>query len=130
MGHDYEFIKTRTTRYSSYLSQAVDLPLEDLESDSVTRMVDEGLMLWSSEGDGTDMVAADADAEVRTPMMSSTGNIKVETDDAVLRAADATDMDQHHHEHSTDEDAVEFRRVVAILMAYMKQFCIYVDRIS
>lgn len=107
MGHDYEFIKTRSTRYSSYLSQAVDLPLEDLESESITRMVDEGLMLWSSEGDGTDMVAADADAEVRTPMMSPTGNIKVETDDAALRATNGTDLDRYHHEHSTDEDAVE-----------------------
>jgi hypothetical protein len=48
--NDYDFLDTRPTRYSSQLSQGVDMRLEDLNSEDISRLVDEGLMLWGQEG--------------------------------------------------------------------------------
>jgi hypothetical protein len=46
---DYDFLNARPTRYSSQLSQAVDMRLEDLKSEDISRLVDEGLTLWGQE---------------------------------------------------------------------------------
>jgi hypothetical protein len=47
--NDYDFLTARPTRYSSQLSQPVDMQLEDLNSDNISRLVDEGLMLWGQK---------------------------------------------------------------------------------
>lgn len=44
--NDYDFLTTRPTRYSSHLSQPVDMKVEDLNSENISKMVDEGLTLW------------------------------------------------------------------------------------
>jgi len=49
--NDYDFLTTRPTRYSSQLSQSVDMRLEDLDSENISRMVDEGLTLWGGDVD-------------------------------------------------------------------------------
>ena len=46
---DYDFLNARPTRYSSRYSQAVDMQLEDLNSENISKLVDEGLMLWGNE---------------------------------------------------------------------------------
>lgn len=46
----YDFLYARPTRYSSHLSQPVDMRLDDLNSENVSRLVDEGLVLWGREG--------------------------------------------------------------------------------
>ena len=57
---DYDFLNVRPTRYSSHLSQAVDMRLEDLNSEEISRLVDEGLTLWG---------AADVDREHRSEVV-------------------------------------------------------------
>lgn len=47
--NDYDFLNARPTRYSSLASQAVDLRHEDLNSENISRLVDEGLTLWGRE---------------------------------------------------------------------------------
>jgi len=49
--NDYDFLTARPTRYSSQLSQSVDMRLEDLDSENISRMVDEGLTLWGGDVD-------------------------------------------------------------------------------
>jgi len=46
---DYDFLNARSTRYSSHLSEGVDMRLDDLECEDISRLVDEGLMLWGQE---------------------------------------------------------------------------------
>ena len=58
--NDYDFLNARPTRYSSQLSQAVDMRLEDLNSEDISRLVDEGLTLWG---------------QVRTPSKSPRGDV-------------------------------------------------------
>jgi hypothetical protein len=47
--NDYDFLTARPIRYSSQLSQPVDMRLEDLDSENISRMVDEGLTLWGGD---------------------------------------------------------------------------------
>ena len=47
--NDYNFLNARPTRYSSQLSQGVDMRHEDLNSEDISRLVDEGLILWGEE---------------------------------------------------------------------------------
>ncbi|KAF8806273.1 hypothetical protein BYT27DRAFT_6646953 [Phlegmacium glaucopus] len=47
--NDYDFLTARPTRYSSHLSQPVDMKVEDLNSENISKMVDEGLILWGGE---------------------------------------------------------------------------------
>ena len=42
-------MNARPTRYSSQLSRAVDMQLEDLNSEDISRLVNEGLTLWGKE---------------------------------------------------------------------------------
>lgn len=46
---DYDFLTAHPTRYSSCLSQPVDMKLDDLDSENISKMVDEGLILWGRE---------------------------------------------------------------------------------
>jgi hypothetical protein len=46
---DYDFLIARPIRYSSQRSQSVDMRLEDLNSEDISRMVDEGLTLWGGQ---------------------------------------------------------------------------------
>jgi len=47
--NDYDFLYARPTRYSSLASQGVDMRLDDLNCDYISRLVDEGLTLWDPE---------------------------------------------------------------------------------
>ena len=49
ISNDYDFLIARPTRYSSQLSQPVDMKLEDLDSENISRMIDEGLTLWGGQ---------------------------------------------------------------------------------
>lgn len=46
---EYEFLNAHPTRYSSNLSQPVETRFEDLNSEDISKMVDEGLTLWGGE---------------------------------------------------------------------------------
>lgn len=109
VGNDYEFITTRSTRYSSYLSQAVDLPLEDLDPATISQMVDEGLTLWpTKDEDVSDQPQHDIPPSP-TPMTPSTqtsGIVKEELGDAPVRHVNTTDSALHRRDHS-DEAAVK-----------------------
>lgn len=99
-GHDYEFITARSTRYSSYLSQAVDLPLADLDSANISRMVDAGLTLWCPDEESDH--EQDDVWDSPPPTSSTEPDVKEEMNDAV-----SLDDDHHQEEQSSDEDAVE-----------------------
>lgn len=45
----YEYLTRRSTRYSSSLSEPVDMPLEKLDSAAISEMLSEGLSLWDNE---------------------------------------------------------------------------------
>jgi hypothetical protein len=47
--NDYDFLYARPTRYSSQASQPVDMRLEDLNSEDISRLIDEGLTLWGRD---------------------------------------------------------------------------------
>ncbi len=100
-GHDYEFITARSTRYSSYLSQAVDLPLADLDSANISRMVDAGLTLWAPDENASDREQDNFWNPPPSPSPSE-ADAKLEMNDAV-----GLDDNRHQEEQSTDEDAVE-----------------------
>ncbi|KJA29757.1 hypothetical protein HYPSUDRAFT_234789 [Hypholoma sublateritium FD-334 SS-4] len=99
-GHDYEFITARSTRYSSYLSQAVDLPLADLDSANISRMVDAGLTLWCADEENDH--EQDDVRNSPPPTSPSEPDVKEEMNDAV-----SLGDDHHQEEQSGDEDAVE-----------------------
>lgn len=54
VNNDYEFLKTRTTRPSTYSSEAVEMLLEDLDSAEISRMFASGLTLWGSGDEESD----------------------------------------------------------------------------
>ncbi|CAA7258587.1 unnamed protein product [Cyclocybe aegerita] len=51
--NDYEFLTARTTRYSSLLSQPVDMHLGDLDSARISKMIDDGLTFWPGKQEGS-----------------------------------------------------------------------------
>ncbi|KAF8969359.1 hypothetical protein BDZ97DRAFT_2072381 [Flammula alnicola] len=90
----------------------VDIPLEDLDSASISEMVDAGFTLWSPKADAPDDDGGANLGPHDSPMISpnrTATEIKVEVDameSDLVPAAVASGSDRHHHEHSSDEDAV------------------------
>ncbi|KDR84076.1 hypothetical protein GALMADRAFT_219907 [Galerina marginata CBS 339.88] len=104
--NDYEFLTTRTTRYSSYISQPVDIDLSDLDSANISIMIDKGLTLWGSDGGDIEMDDDEDMSPPGSPLLTPTrgvatrGAIKVEADDEPSNET----LGRHHDEHSSDEE--------------------------
>lgn len=117
---DYEFLKTRSTRYSTWLSQPVDIKLDDLDSAEVSRMIDEGLMLWgpaevgisaSEERGSTGINDVEAPQSPLTPTRPSERSAEITTKmgEAVEAQVprEISDAHPHHDNGQSDEDIVE-----------------------
>ncbi|KAF8165670.1 hypothetical protein B0H34DRAFT_689989 [Crassisporium funariophilum] len=97
---DYEFLTARSHRYSSHLSQPVNMKIDDLNSVRISEMVDEGLTLWPGEktsASDTDSNPPDSPSLSRNSHFAN-GHINQEKDGGPSNGS---------REHSDDEDAVE-----------------------
>lgn len=98
--NEYDFMTARSIRYSSYLSQPVDLRLSDLDSTNISELLDEGLMLWTPDGDSAN------DDDGGDDVMFDRGDIKIE--DGLQPGLGATAVssisDRGHIEQRIDEE--------------------------
>lgn len=106
--NDYEFLTTRTTRYSTYVSTPVDLDLADLDSATISRMIDEeDFVLWDSEGADEGGADGSARSPPDSPLFSSRvasgriEQIKLESEDG---PSVDTSRKPHDEEGSNDDD--------------------------
>ncbi|KAJ3514251.1 hypothetical protein NLJ89_g2483 [Agrocybe chaxingu] len=98
--NEYEFLTARTTRYSSLLSQPVDMRLEDLDSARISKMIDDGLTFWPGKQEGgSGMEKPQQPLSPTRPPGSGEG----EGDGKPSYESEAV----HHAGFSSDEDAVE-----------------------
>ena len=101
--NEYDFMTARSIRYSSYLSQPVDLRLSDLDSTNISELLDEGLMLWTPDGDSGNDDGGD-------DVMFDRGDIKIEDEPQPgLGATAVSSISDRGHigERIDDEEVVE-----------------------
>ena len=106
---DYEFLTTRPTRYSTYVSTPVDLDLADLDSADISRMIDEeDFTLWGSEGGDEEVTDGNGlqppDSPLFSPRVSSGRIEEIKTDSEDGPIID-TSRNPRDEDGSDDEDA-------------------------
>ena len=106
--NSYEFLTTRTTLYSWYQSQPVDMDFNDLDSVSISRECEQGLTLWASPDGGDEEITLSDDEDDEKSLLELPGNANRMPVD--LKKFDLIEQPASHDEPSDDEAAV--RRIL------------------